>query len=90
MYNSPYFDHGITNGTDWYVIYGGMQDWNYEWQGDFEVTIEQSNTFWPPASQLPSYWADNQESMISDEVRAAIGIEEFGPPELIEKKAIRD
>jgi len=65
MYNSPYFDQGITNGTDWYVIYGGMQDWNYEWQGDFEVTIEQSNTFWPPASQLPSYWVDNQESMIS-------------------------
>lgn len=65
MYNSPYFDQGITNGADWYVIYGGMQDWNYEWQGDFEVTIEQSNTFWPPASQLPSYWADNQESMIS-------------------------
>lgn len=31
-----------------------------------------------------------QESMITDEVKAAIGVEVVGPPELIEMKAIRD
>ena len=31
-----------------------------------------------------------QESMITDEVRAALGTEMVGPPELIEMKAIRD
>ena len=31
-----------------------------------------------------------QESLITDEVRAAIGVEVVGPPELIEMKAIKD
>ena len=31
-----------------------------------------------------------QESLITDEVRAAIGVESVSPPELIEMKAIRD
>ena len=65
MWNSPYFYHGITNGAAWYVIYGGMQDWNYVWMGDFEVTIEQSNPKWPNASWLQQGWLENQESMIT-------------------------
>ena len=31
MYNSSVFDSGITNGAQWYIIHGGMQDWNYNW-----------------------------------------------------------
>jgi len=65
MWNSPYFSNGITNGADWYVIYGGMQDWNYVWLGCNEVTIELSDNKWPNASLLPSLWEDNRESMIS-------------------------
>ena len=68
------FFNGITNGADWYVIRGGMQDWNYVWRGDHEVTIEQSVTKWPPASTLPSFWSDNLDSMLSYFERAHEGV----------------
>ena len=68
-YNQPmwngWFYHGITNGADWYVIYGGMQDWNYVWLGDNEVTIEVSNSKWPSYSRIPELWEDNRISMLA-------------------------
>jgi len=64
MWNGSFY-HGITNGADWYCIYGGMQDWNYVWEGGMEVCIELSNASWPPADQLPGLWNDNRESMLS-------------------------
>jgi hypothetical protein len=42
-----------------------MQDWNYNWNGCFEVTIEISEEFQPPASEIPQYWLENRESMIN-------------------------
>ena len=65
MWNSAYFPDGITNGALWYVIYGGMQDWNYVWMGCNEVTIELSDNKFPDVSLLPSLWDDNRESMLS-------------------------
>jgi len=65
MWNSPVFYHGITNGWQWYEIHGGMQDWNYDWMYNKEVTIELCNTKWPSASQLPGLWDDNRESMLA-------------------------
>jgi carboxypeptidase D len=62
--NTPPFDHGVTNGAEWYAIDGGMQDWAYAWYGIFETTIE-LGTKWPAASTLPDYWDDNLESMLS-------------------------
>lgn len=59
------FPQGITNGAQWYIIHGGMQDWNYYWMGDNEVTVEQCNDKWPSASWLPGLWDDNRESMLS-------------------------
>ena len=63
MYDGS-FNQGITNGAEWYAITGGMQDWNYVWEEDFEVTLEQCDIKWPDASQLPALWADNQESLL--------------------------
>jgi carboxypeptidase D len=57
--------NGITNGANWYVLYGGMQDWNYLWNGVFEITIELSEDKYPPASSLASFWNENREAMIS-------------------------
>lgn len=64
MWNSSEFEHGITNGNNWYAVSGGMQDWNYVWLGDMEVTIELSDDKWPDASALPGLWDDNRESML--------------------------
>ncbi|MFZ5515327.1 MAG: M14 family zinc carboxypeptidase [Candidatus Zhuqueibacterota bacterium] len=65
MWSSLDFQYGITNGADWYVIYGGMQDWNYIYCGANEVTIELSDVSWPAASLLPTFWEDNRESMLA-------------------------
>ena len=65
MWNSSTFDYGITNGYDWYEVHGSMQDWNYDYAYNMEVTIEISQNKWPPASQLPQYWADNDTSMVA-------------------------
>lgn len=65
MYNSSVFDSGITNGAQWYIIHGGMQDWNYNWLACNEVTIELYDTKWPDPSVLPGLWEDNREAMLA-------------------------
>ena len=74
MYASPTFPQGITNGADWYAVSGGMQDWNYFWLGCNEITIELGNTKTPSHSTIPTYWSQNQESMISYLERAWDGV----------------
>ena len=64
MYASRTFPDGITNGAEWYCLYGGMQDWNYVWMGDIDVTMEVSNVKFPAASELQGFWDANRESMI--------------------------
>lgn len=65
MYNSTSFFHGITNGADWYFVYGGMQDWNYHFMGNNEVTIELGTTKQPAASLITQFWNDNRQSMLA-------------------------
>jgi hypothetical protein len=69
MYYGP-FPQGITNGADWYVVKGSLQDWSYHATGCIDVTIEQSESYAPPASQLDALWDDNRESFLHF-VRAA-------------------
>jgi len=66
MHNSREFHGGITNGAEWYVLYGGMQDWNYVYNlGVFEITLEISDVKWPSASELSTFWDDNREAMLT-------------------------
>lgn len=65
MYNSSTFPQGITNGAAWYVITGSMQDWLYHYTSGIDITCEVGDIKWPAASQLDSYWAANQESILS-------------------------
>jgi carboxypeptidase D len=58
------FPGGITNGCDWYILSGGLQDWSYVWGGDMDVTLEISNDKWPAPSLLPTFWSHNRDSMI--------------------------
>lgn len=74
MYASTEFENGITNGITWYVVSGGMQDWNYVWLGCFEETIELSNSFSPSTSQLSTYWNNNRESMLAYMERVHTGV----------------
>ena len=56
-------DNGITNGADWYKIYGSRQDYMNYYQQCRELTVECSTTKCPPASDLPMYWDYNRNSI---------------------------
>lgn len=69
MSASRQFPHGITNGADWYVLYGGMQDWNYLFahgsqSATLELTVELSFTKWPCYSTINGFWNSNRQSMM--------------------------
>jgi carboxypeptidase D len=62
--NAAPFDRGTTNGDNWYPISGGEQDWSYIYTGSTEFTIELGFTKYPAATQLPTLWSQNRESML--------------------------
>jgi hypothetical protein len=68
------FTNGITNGCQWYAIFGGRQDWIYWWYGGRETTIELWNTKNPPGSALPQRWTSNQESFLAYMEQALKGV----------------
>ena len=74
MYNSSSFDQGITNGAAWYITTGCLQDWSYDQTGCIDVTTEISNTKWPSASTLPTFWEENRESMMHHMKAARYGV----------------
>lgn len=63
--SSEEFSGGIVNGAAWYVVSGGMQDWNYLNSNCFEITLEVGCYKFPPANQLPSFWLDNREAVLA-------------------------
>lgn len=66
------FPRGITNGAEWYVIYGSMQDWNYVRTGTMELTIE-AGPKTPSDSQLSSMFEDNLKPMLKFIIKSAFG-----------------
>ena len=59
------FEDGITNGAEWYALEGGMQDWNYVWEKDFDITLEQNEVKWPNSNQLEGLWDEHREPMVA-------------------------
>lgn len=75
----PYYmtdeENGITNGADWYTIGGGRQDYMNYYRQCREVTIECSTTKCPSASQLPTFWGYNYNSIFAYMNQVLCGIQ---------------
>jgi hypothetical protein len=69
-----FLENGVTNGWDWYSVYGGRQDYvTWELHGR-EVTIELDDNYITPVSQLGSLWEANYRSLIGYLENALYGI----------------
>jgi len=56
---------GITNGWAWYEALGTRQDYVNSYLGGREVTLELSNAYLLPSSDLEHYWNINQRSLLN-------------------------
>lgn len=65
MWNSREFSRGITNGADWYVVRGGMQDWSYVVHNDLQFTVELSDIKYPNFSEIPNFYKENKQSLLA-------------------------
>ena len=65
MRSSTEFKDGITNGADWYVVKGGMQDWSCFFYNDLQITLEVSHIKWPNYSDIPGFYKSNRDSMLN-------------------------
>ena len=72
-FNSSFKD-GITNGAQWYSLFGGMQDWQYIYTNSFEITLELSNEKIIDEVNLERYWLDNVNSLINSIKLLHIGL----------------
>jgi hypothetical protein len=69
-----FLDNGVTRGADWYIVYGGRQDFEtWELHGR-EVTIELDDQYITPAPQLPLLWQNNWRSLLGYLENALYGI----------------
>jgi len=68
------FDNGITNGYDWYQIFGGRQDYMTYFHGGREVTIELSETKLLPSDELDAMWSWNRRALLDFFAHAHNGI----------------
>mgnify|MGYP003300128047 FL=1 len=66
---------GITNGGDWYKIYGSRQDWQNWYTKARELTLEVSTTKTPSSNLLPLYWNKLKDGLISFISNSLTGVE---------------
>jgi hypothetical protein len=65
MKKSKEFSKGITNGAQWYPLWGGMQDWHYVKTSTLDITIEVNDQKWPKEDK-------NLQEIIRSHCRASI------------------
>ena len=77
LYSASYMteeDNGVTEGGDWYVITGSMQDYHNWYLGTRHVTIEVCDDKVLSSSQLPNYWGYAIRSFLNFIAEADNGI----------------
>ncbi|KAG9338172.1 hypothetical protein JZ751_027041 [Albula glossodonta] len=57
-------NNNIINGANWHNVPGSMNDFSYLHTNCFEVTVELSCDKFPHASELPTEWENNRESLL--------------------------
>jgi carboxypeptidase D len=65
MWNSSQYPDGIISADKGFDAPGLMSAWSQRYVSCIEVGIELSNAKRPSASQIPGFWSDNSESMLS-------------------------
>ena len=77
LYSASYMteeDNGVTEGGDWYVITGSMQDYHNWYLGTRHVTIEVCDDKVLSSSLLPNYWGYATRSFLNFIAEADNGI----------------
>nr|CAG4707664.1 unnamed protein product [Naegleria fowleri] len=77
MHLSKRFKGGITNGAAWWVVHHTMADYNYFAANCYELTLELTEEYIAPESDLDKFWKQNKLSLIlyMDQMKfAAVGI----------------
>ena len=68
------FPGGITNGAEWYVAKGVMQDFNYHFSNCMEITLELSCCKRMPSRYLQHEWENNEQALLSYVEAAQTGL----------------
>lgn len=68
---------GVTEGADWYQVFGGRQDFMNFYHQCKEITIELSNTKLIPSNQLVNHWNYNREALIEYLIQGTYGFQGF-------------
>ena len=68
------FPGGITNGAEWYVAEGVMQDFNYHFSNCMEITLELSCCKRMPSKFLQHEWENNEQALLSYVEAAQTGL----------------
>ena len=66
---------GVTNGNDWYEVFGGRQDYMNYYQQVRELTLELSGTKLIPASEIENHWNYNREALIEYLIQGTYGFQ---------------
>lgn len=71
IYPSP----GVTQGSAWYTVFGGRQDYMNYYRKSREVTIELSDVKFVNGSNIPNHWNYNRQAFLDYMKQADYGLQ---------------